>query len=122
MLHKRLQGHIIREDSLPACRANTAVGTSTRRVCSRRVKLGQEKARLGATLVADDETGKREPIGDKFLQSVYVSHLLSHPRELGLSLPLHPPWVAPEERGSSRNLLDPGNRLSSTRRWSRRGR
>lgn len=67
MLHKCLQRHIVCENGLRALRPNAAVCPRTRGMCGRRVELGQQETRLGATMVTDNEAGKREAVGDEVL-------------------------------------------------------
>ena len=70
MLHERLQGHIVCEDGLRALCPDTAVRPGARRMCSRRVQLGQQETRLRASVIADDETGEREAVGNEVLHSI----------------------------------------------------
>ena len=73
MIHEGLQRNIISEDCLCVSSTDTAIGASC--VCSRWVQLGQEEACLGATGVADNESRKREAVGDQFLSGISIEQL-----------------------------------------------
>ena len=64
VIHKSLQGHVIREDGLSGL-GNASVGA--RGVRGGRVEFGEQETRLGATGIADDETREGEAILDEFL-------------------------------------------------------
>lgn len=64
VIHECLQRNIIGEDGLR--RHPTAISTSG--VCSRWVQLRQKETGLRTASIADNETGQRESIGDKFLR------------------------------------------------------
>jgi hypothetical protein len=63
MVHKGLQRNVVGEDCL---RRYTSTITSCS-MCRGWVELGQKETRLGATGIANDESGQRETIRDKFL-------------------------------------------------------
>lgn len=71
MVHESLQRDIISEDGL---RRHTSAVSSCR-VGGRWVQLGQKETSLGATSIANDETGQWETVGNQFLcrlVSVYL--------------------------------------------------
>lgn len=72
MVHKRLEGNIVREYSLTGCTTSVATG----RMCSRWVKLREKETRLRTTRITHDKTRKWESVLDKVLKEKDVSNAI----------------------------------------------